>query len=59
MYGKWKDWDGTPVLEKPLFYQGVDEVQANLSANLSNEVVATARKIQAIPVRNDALRVSL
>lgn len=48
MYGKWKDWDGTPVLEKPLFYQGVDEVQANLSANVSNEVIATARKIQEL-----------
>ncbi|KAK3091432.1 hypothetical protein FSP39_019846 [Pinctada imbricata] len=45
MYGKWGKWDGTPLSEKPLFYQGVDEVAADYLTKVSNEVVATAREI--------------
>ncbi|XP_052065156.1 octopine dehydrogenase-like [Mytilus californianus] len=46
MYGKWKNWDKTPLDVKPLFYQGVDEEQANIATNLSDEVVKTAKQIQ-------------
>ncbi|XP_076079366.1 opine dehydrogenase-like isoform X1 [Mytilus galloprovincialis] len=45
LYGKWGDWDGTPVPEKPLFYQGVDEIQAELLSKVSDEVLATAKEL--------------
>ncbi|XP_041358383.1 opine dehydrogenase-like [Gigantopelta aegis] len=47
MYGKWKDWDGEPVQEKPLFYQGVDDVQVRYVDGISSEMVQTARTIMA------------
>jgi hypothetical protein len=47
MHGRWKDWDGQPVTEKPLFFQGVDEETAELLSNISNEVMATSRRIMA------------
>lgn len=46
MYGKWKNWDKTPLPVKPLFYQGVDEEQASIASKLSDEVVKTAKQIQ-------------
>lgn len=51
MYGKWRKWDGIPLKEAPLFYQGVDDEQADLLAKVSDEVVATANQIQQ--QRND------
>lgn len=48
MYGKWGTWDGNPVPEKPLFYQGVDERQADLLSKVSDEVVATAKHLEKV-----------
>lgn len=47
MFGRWKDWDGQPLDHQPLFFQGVDEDTAELLGNISNEVVATSRRIMA------------
>lgn len=47
MYGRWKDWDGKPLDEQPLFFQGVDEETAGLLGRISDEVVATSRLIMA------------
>lgn len=47
MYGRWKDWDGGEVEEPPLFFQGVDEDTANLLGKMSDEVVATSKRIMA------------
>ena len=46
MYGKWGKWDGTPLDEVPLFYQGVDEVAADYLTKVSKEVVAVAKEIE-------------
>lgn len=46
MYGTWGKWDGTPVKEKPLFYQGVDKRQADLLSRVSDECIATAKVIE-------------
>nr|NP_001295792.2 opine dehydrogenase-like [Crassostrea gigas] len=46
MYGKWSQWDGKPLSEKPLFYQGLDERQAELLSGVSDECVATAKAIE-------------
>jgi hypothetical protein len=32
MYGKWENWDGKPLKTEPLFYQGVDEREAKVTA---------------------------
>lgn len=45
LYGKWRNWDGKPVSEAPLFYQGVDDEQADFLSKVSDEVVATAKEI--------------
>lgn len=50
MYARWKDWDGQPMAEKPLFYQGLDEYGAARLSGVSDEVVATAKAIsQQVP----------
>ncbi|KAL8589164.1 hypothetical protein ACOMHN_052502 [Nucella lapillus] len=50
MYGRWGDWDGTPLREKPLFYQGLSKEAASILGMVSEEIVQTARAIsQARP----------
>ena len=45
-YGRWKDWDGTPLDENPLFYNGLDEFSAGILSGASDEVVATTKAIK-------------
>ena len=47
MYARWKDWDGKPFDAPPLFYQGVDEVTAELLTKVSDEVVEISNQIMA------------
>ncbi|XP_038075217.1 tauropine dehydrogenase-like [Patiria miniata] len=47
MYGRWHDWDGKPVSESPLFYQGLDQASADLLSGVSSEIVAIAKTISA------------
>jgi hypothetical protein len=47
MYGRWKDWDGKPLEQPPLFYQGIDEYTADLLGKISEEVVAMSKLIMA------------
>jgi NAD/NADP octopine/nopaline dehydrogenase, alpha-helical domain len=47
MFGRWKNWDGHAVRQPPLFYQGIDEETAELLDGISEEVVATSRRIMA------------
>lgn len=46
MYGQWSSFDGTPLKEKPLFYQGVDEKQAQLLSGVSDECIAIGKAIE-------------
>lgn len=48
MYGRWGTWDGKPLDEKPLFYQGVDERQAELLTKVSEEVIATGKEFEKL-----------
>jgi len=48
MYGQWKDWDGKPVTEKPLFYQGLNAVGEDMLNRVSNELIATAAAIEKV-----------
>ncbi|XP_045158942.2 opine dehydrogenase-like [Mercenaria mercenaria] len=45
LYGKWRNWDGNPLPEAPLFYQGVDDDQEYFLTKVSDEVLATAAEI--------------
>ena len=40
MYGLFHSWDGTPYLEPPLFYQGMDESTAAILDAMSREILA-------------------
>lgn len=46
MYGKWSVWNGEPLDEKPLFYQGVDDRQAKLLSTVSDEIIAVGKEIE-------------
>eukprot|EP01084_Bolivina_argentea_P291196 500460_1 len=46
LYGKWVDWDGKPVDEKPLFYQGITKKDAELLMALSDEMIVIANVIK-------------
>lgn len=45
LYGQWHDWDGKPVDENPLFYQGLSEESAAILSGVSDEVMATTKEI--------------
>eukprot|EP00405_Crypthecodinium_cohnii_P011583 CAMPEP_0206441666 /NCGR_PEP_ID=MMETSP0324_2-20121206/13403_1 /ASSEMBLY_ACC=CAM_ASM_000836 /TAXON_ID=2866 /ORGANISM="Crypthecodinium cohnii, Strain Seligo" /LENGTH=1089 /DNA_ID=CAMNT_0053909443 /DNA_START=89 /DNA_END=3358 /DNA_ORIENTATION=- len=48
MYGRWcpEKWDGQPVAQKPLFYQGVEEFTESVLMGLTNEVQAIKKKME-------------
>lgn len=50
MYGRWNPdvWDGKPVKEKPLFYQGVDEYTEKVLLEMTEEVQTVCRKIEGM-----------
>ena len=45
MYARWKDWQGTPLTQRPLFYQGVDEKAAQYLDGLNEEILSTAAQL--------------
>lgn len=45
MFGRWKNWDGQGLDAPPLLYEGVDEETAQVLSDVSDEVVATSRRI--------------
>ena len=48
MYGKWGDWDGKPLKDEPLFYQGIDEKQSTLLSTVSDELIATGKELEKL-----------
>lgn len=48
MYSKWKDWDGTPLAKRPLFYHGADEDCASILNGISAEIQAICTALRAI-----------
>ena len=45
LYGQWERWDGNPLDQPPLFYNGLTESAANLLSSVSDEVVMIARVV--------------
>nr|BAF36492.1 alanopine dehydrogenase [Marphysa sanguinea] len=45
LYGRWHDWNGTPLDEAPLFYQGIDQDTADLMSGMSDEILVIAKEI--------------
>jgi hypothetical protein len=46
LYGRFQDWDGSPLAEAPLFYQGVDARTAKVLEQMSAEVQQLRRALQ-------------
>ena len=46
LYGQWEGWQGEPVDEPPLFYNGLTEPAADLLSSISDEIVNIARVIE-------------
>ena len=46
LYGQWEGWQGNPVDEPPLFYNGLTEAVVNLLSSISDEIVNIARVIE-------------
>ena len=46
LYGQWEGWQGEPVDEPPLFYNGLTEPTADLLSSISDEIVNIARTIE-------------
>jgi len=50
MYGRWgpDTWDGKPVAQKPLFYQGVDAHTEKVLLGMTEEVQTVCRKMEKL-----------
>jgi 2,3-bisphosphoglycerate-dependent phosphoglycerate mutase len=50
MYGRWcsEKWDGQPLAEKPLFYQGVEEFSESILLGLTGEVQLIKKKMEEL-----------
>ena len=46
LYGQWEGWQGWPVDEPPLFYNGLTEPVADLLSSISDEIVKIAKLIE-------------
>ena len=46
VYGQWERWDGIPLDQPPLFYNGLTESVVNLLSSLSDETVNIAKDIE-------------
>ena len=46
IYGQWEGWDGIPLDQPPLLYNGLTESAVNLLSSVSHEVVKIAKVIE-------------
>ena len=46
LYCQWEGWDGKPLDEPPLFYNGLTEAAANLLSSVSDEIVNIGRALE-------------
>ena len=46
LYGQWVGWDGNPLDQPPLFYNGLTEPVASLLSSISDEILNVANDIE-------------
>mmetsp|Transcript_38220 Transcript_38220/g.62666 ORF Transcript_38220/g.62666 Transcript_38220/m.62666 type:complete len:436 (-) Transcript_38220:12-1319(-) len=46
LYAKWRNWDGVPLKEKPLFYHGVDKEAGDIMCSLSSQIIEIAKCVE-------------
>merc|ERR1719291_109647 len=46
LYGRWKDWDESPLEEKPLFYHGVDDATAEVLEGISRDIASICKALE-------------
>ena len=56
VYSQWKGWDGIPLDQPPLFYNGLTESAANFLSSVSDEVLNIAKSLELM-TRADMSRV--
>lgn len=52
-YAQWRNWDGKPLTQKPLFYNGASEITADILIGLSNDIQAVCRKLKRLDPKFD------
>mmetsp|Transcript_79855 Transcript_79855/g.225831 ORF Transcript_79855/g.225831 Transcript_79855/m.225831 type:complete len:412 (+) Transcript_79855:69-1304(+) len=56
-YGRWKEWDGTPLDKKPLFYHGVDAFTSHVLNGISDDIKAICKKLKTLDKKYDTSQV--
>lgn len=56
-YSRWRDWDGKPLKQKPLFYHGADDFCASVLLGISEDIQGVCRKLKNIDPRYDVSQV--
>ena len=46
LYGQWEGWNGKPLDEPPLFYNGLTASTANLLSSISDEIVNIGNAVE-------------
>lgn len=57
VFGRWKNWDGNVLTEKPLFYHGVDKFTADVLNSLSAEITRICKAFKAVDRNFDTSQV--
>jgi len=56
-YGRWKDWDGKAMKEKPLFYHGCDKATADVLEGISNDIKSICKALKSLDSSFDTSQV--
>mmetsp|Transcript_109647 Transcript_109647/g.153581 ORF Transcript_109647/g.153581 Transcript_109647/m.153581 type:complete len:409 (+) Transcript_109647:64-1290(+) len=56
-YGKWHNWDGKPLPQKPLFYHGVDTQTADVLEGISGDITAICKALKSLDPNFDCSEV--
>jgi len=49
MYGRWHNWDGQPMKDAPLLYEGIDDFTAELMEGMSAEIMQIDQHLCSLP----------
>lgn len=56
-YSRWKDWDGKPMAEKPLFYHGATKLTEEVLNGISADITSICKALKAINKKYDTSQV--
>eukprot|EP00931_Biecheleriopsis_adriatica_P007886 TRINITY_DN109130_c0_g1_i1.p1 TRINITY_DN109130_c0_g1~~TRINITY_DN109130_c0_g1_i1.p1 ORF type:complete len:414 (+),score=91.05 TRINITY_DN109130_c0_g1_i1:46-1287(+) len=56
-YGRWHEWDGKPLAQKPLFYHGVDAFTADILEGISGDITNICKALKRLDKAFDTSQV--